>query len=81
MPPYSMCQISEGVDAVARLAEIVVPLENFERPSCDELGIEFSLCNSAHHSVLALIAMLDSLTCGGLVQSSQEPVFNCMRRC
>lgn len=70
-----------GVDAGARLGQIGVLLENFGRPLYDWLSIDFSLCNSAHHLVLGLIAIFDSLTCGGILQSNQEPVISCMRRC
>ena len=40
MLPYSKYQIPEGVDAPARLGEIVMLLENFERPSYDWLRVQ-----------------------------------------
>ena len=66
IPTYSIYQTLGYLDAVARPVGIVVPLGNFERSSCDWLRIEFSLCNPADHSVLVLMAIFDSLTCGGL---------------
>ena len=59
--PYSKYQTLEFVVAPAHPGEIVVLLGNFGRSSCDWLRIEFSLCNSADHSALALIPIFDNL--------------------